>query len=576
MILILFFLIDIDETTIFETEEVFDFEIILEDLEELKRNPIDINVAGLRELLKVPYLGVNDGLKILDYRSKFHYFNSVDELCKIPGFDEGLVELIKPYITVREKAVMLNRVDGRYRFQSELPYSYLGSKYYTRTRVLFNQYNVFFVTEKDPYEKNFFDYRAAGIVVDEGIRRFALGRYNLDFGDGVVLSPIGSFFNGYDFRLMMNEHGIIPYTSVMENSGFFGAAFTDSIFIRATLFFSDQRLDGTIDSSGYARSLYPSGEHTDSLAISKRDQIAEKLWGYDLRYRKGSFSLGNRFYQCYYDPAFICNDSLVDFYGKKFWISAFDLRYSSGNFYLFGEVARSFRNQLGGIFGFTSTFGFLDFNLAGKFFPAGFYSPKGAVVEDNYDGGILTLKNISTLGKFEFIYSLDNKVEHDSLQREIRLNFEKRVSILTARLQFRWRYTEEVKDLSGSKVFLRIKPLPRLFFDLRFGERYVNNAEVWEKGLFLALEGAYKTKRFVFRVRGCHYITDSYTSRVYIYEIDLPGIINNHLFYNQGNYGFVYLAFKPFDCLKLTSKYSLQFKDDEVIKKIGGQLDIEL
>ncbi len=576
MILLLLFINSLNKTSIFETDNPYNFEVILKDLEDLRRNPIDLNSAGLKELLKIPYLTPGDALKIIDYRRRFHYFNAPADLYKIPGFDKELIELIQPFITVGKGSGEFKKFNTRFRIQDELPYSYSGCRFYTRTQVWTDQYHLFLVTEKDPDEENFFDYFSPGFVIDEGSRRFALGRYNLDFGNGIVLSPLGSFFNVYDFHLLINERGVMPYTSVMENNGFFGAAVSDSIFVRTTIFYSHQKLDGRIDSAGFARSFDPDGEHTDSLSFSRMDQIDEEIWGYDLCYKKSSFSLGNRFYRCYYNPPFASDDSLTGFYGRKFWMSSFNIKYTTGNFFLFGESARTFHNRWGGIFGFTSTFPLCDFNLAGKFFPRGFYSPKGSVVEEDYAGGVLAIKNISRIGRFEFIFGLDNELTSDTIQRVFRLNFEKRLAMMDAHLQYRWRCTEDIRDLYNYKIFLRIGPGSRVFFDIRFNGRYVlDDEEGWEKGLFFSLEGVYKTRRIDLRLRGGRYITDSYDSRVYVYEIDLPGVINNRPFYNRGYYGFIYVAVKPFSILKLTSKYSVQFKEDERIKKIGAQLDIE-
>ena len=78
------------------------------------------------------------------------------------------------------------------------------------------------------------------------------------------------------------------------------------------------------------------------------------------------------------------------------------------------------------------------------------------------------------------------------------------------------------------------------------------------------------------RIRYGLFETDSYASRIYVYEIDLPGIINNRMLYNDGNYGFIYLGFKPIDKVNLTLKYSVINKDSDSAKRFGCQLDARL
>ncbi|GAH42406.1 unnamed protein product [marine sediment metagenome] len=70
--------------------------------------------------------------------------------------------------------------------------------------------------------------------------------------------------------------------------------------------------------------------------------------------------------------------------------------------------------------------------------------------------------------------------------------------------------------------------------------------------------------------------TDSYAARIYVYEADLPGIIHNRMLYYKGNYGFIYISFKPIDMLKVGLKYSVVNRDTLLLKKLGCQIDLRL
>ena len=571
--LLFFLIVALPEDVIFKTEQDIDFELILKDLEFLKDHPLDINTATVEELSQLPFLALNTTIKIIEYREKHGPFKTLDELLKIPGLDKSFINMIRPYVTVGIKRVEVKKIAARARLQTELPMEEQSSEYYTRTDLLFGQYGVHLVTEKDPYERVFFDHYAIGMQVDEGKRKFALGRYNLDLGAGVVLSSVGSFFRGVDFRIMMNERGLVPYTSAIENGGFFGAAFSDSFFIDYTLFYSNQKLDGRIDSLGFARSLDESGEHIDSLSLSRKNRINEEIFGYDVRYRKAGMLVSTRAYFCRYDPAFAVTDSVAKYYGDEFFIGSVEFKYIGESFVLFSEVARSWKNRIGGLFGFSAVFPYVDFNLAGKYFPVGFYSPKGIEATPNYAGGTIDIKHHSRVIDVGLNLTMDNRIDDDTTNYDIKLSLAKRLGLLDARVNFRHRYRAEEKDISGSDVLLRIRPVRFMFFDIRFEQKTVYEEDV-ENGIFGGFEVGLDFRDFDVRARYGVFDTDSYAARIYAYEIDLPGIINNRMLYNNGKYGFIYMTFRPLRVLRVSAKYLVLKRGDVTDSQIGGQFDL--
>ncbi len=565
-----------DDALILETEEERDLEIILKELEFLRYNPININTADFDELTKIPYLTVNDCLKILEYRKDHGFYNTPNDLLNVPGFDPLIFDKMKPFVTVKAKPIKIDKFTTRIRLRTDIPKEKSSEELYSRTECLFGQYDVFMVTEKDPHENSLFDYYVLGTVIDDEVRKFALGKYNLDFGSGVLLSPIGSFFSSIDFRMITRERGIMPYRSVSENSGFFGAAFSDSFFLRFSFFYSNQKLDGRIDSLGFARSFDESGEHVDSLSLSRKDRIGEEIVGYDIRYRFSQLLASNRTYWCSYSPGFVCTDSLTRFYGNRFWASSFELKYLGDFFVVFSECARSHKNRIGGLFGISTYFPYIEFNLAGKYFPAGFYSPKGAEAHDDHIGGTVDIKHMSKIANLGTTLTIGSKTDEDTMRYDLRLNFEKGLGNIHAKFQIRWRYTAQDIDLSGSRVFLRIKPVRYLFFDVRLEEKYVHELNVMEKGIFGCLEAGVQFERMSLRVRYGRFNTDSYASRIYAYETDLPGIINNRMLYNKGEYGFVYVSVKPVSLFKVSAKYSVVKRNSTSREQIGCQLDMKL
>lgn len=576
--MMVFFLLVVlaDDALIFEIEDEKDLEIILAEIDFLQNNPVDINTADFDELTKIPYLTTNDCLKILEHRNRYGFYDSPRDILNIPGFDPLTFEKVRPFITVKVKPIRLESFLTRLRLRSEIPKDESSEEFYTKTEFYYGQYDVFMVTEKDPNESSLFDYYAFGTVIDDGVRKFAFGKYNLDLGSGVLLSPLGSFFSAIDFRMITRERGIMPYTSVLENSGFFGAAFSDSLFVRFSLFYSNQKLDGRIDSLGFARSFDESGEHVDSLSLDRKDRINEEIIGYDVRYRFSQLLASQRAYWCSYSPSFVCTDSFIEFYGEKFWASSIELRYLGDFFIIFSECARSFKNRIGGLFGVSTYFPYIEFNLAGKYFPAGFYSPKGTEARDDYIGGTVDIRHISKVVNLGTTFTIDDKSEEDSVKYGLRFNLERGIGLVQAKFQIRWRYAAQTINLSGSRVFVRLKPTKQLFVDVRLEEKYVYDVSEVEKGIFGSLEVGTQFDRLSFRIRYGRFNTDSYASRIYVYESDLPGIINNRMLYKKGDYGFIYASVKPVDLLKVSAKYSVVKINSASTRQLGFQLDVKL
>lgn len=555
----------------FEIEQEKDLETILFELEQLKNNPIDINTADLQQLSKIPFLKIPDCLKIIGYREKYGLYESIDDLLKIKGIDKGLVDLIRPYISVKVKPVKWKGLESRIRTQKDLNKS-RSEEYYTRTIFAINDYKLFVVTEKDPYELSLLDYYSTGILIEEEKRKFAIGNFNLDFGSGAMLSSTGSFFQSTDFRILTRERGIIPYTSTSENGGFFGTAISDSLFLNYCLFYSNLKLDGRIDTSGYARSFDPSGNHIDSASIARKDRIREEIFGYNIIYKKENLQLSQSSYWSNYDPAFVGSDSTTDFYGRSYFLSGLGCKYNGDGFILFSEFVRSFQNRLGIIFGWSGILPYnFDFNLAGKYFNPGFYAPKGAEAENDYVGLYFELNNHSYIIDAGTALNIYTNNQADTNNYDLRLNIGKNFGIAEIRLKFRWLYREENKELTGSRVFLRLKPKKFFYLDIRLEDRYAYE-DILKNGLFGGIEFGLELKSASIKTRFGEFDTDSYSTRIYVYEPDLPGIINNRMLYGKGRYGFLYLGLKPLKNINLFLKYSV-IEKDSITNHIGAQIE---
>lgn len=574
MIIIIFVLWSIiDNSELYEHEGIRDLEIIAFDIERLQHAPIAINAASLADLQKIPFLTFNDCQRIINNRDVQGLFRDLDDLLRIPGFDRLLVEQMAPYISFRGKKAIYDKTTVRIRETTSFPLSQYQEEVYGRAFCYISPYTFYGLCEKDPHEKQCLDFWAAGLVAQYHTGTYAFGKYNLDLGTGIMLSPIGSFYSTTDFHLMIRERGIIPYTSVNENSGFFGGAVSDSILTRFTLFYSNQKLDGRIDTLGFARSFDVSGNHIDSASLDHKDRINEEIAGYDIKYRIGSVQVAQRSYWCRYEPSFTCTDSLYHFYGNKFFMPGAEVRYVADDAQIFAEVAQSYKKRIGGVGGFCGELPFIDVMLAARYFPNGYYSPKGVEAASGTREGIIVMKNRSRIVNIQAQVNIDGDVDNDVVEYTTKITAEKRIECIRIKVQMQWRYQEQILDLSGSRVFLRIQAHRSLWADIRLEERYVFTDSSIDQGLYGCFELGAQCGFITTRFRYGMFSTESYASRMYIYEIDLPGIVNNRMVYGEGRYGFVYCRFKASKRFSLTTKYAILWKDDTVHHTAGCQID---
>ena len=73
----------------------------LESGEAVENDKININLASISELCELPGIGESRAREIVAFREKNGSFQQVDDLLKVSGIKENILEKIKDYIVVR-------------------------------------------------------------------------------------------------------------------------------------------------------------------------------------------------------------------------------------------------------------------------------------------------------------------------------------------------------------------------------------------------------------------------------------------------------------------------------------------
>jgi hypothetical protein len=613
---------DVLDNILVEPDEETDSEELVGILEDLMRNPIDINIVDAFELSKLPNMDPQSAQRIVDHRNNFGYYFSTTELFSIRELSKQLIESILPFIkasgqkdeiekyetevvTGSESIFTKSRLALRSRFTNELQNrdgftsgKYEGSKLKSYNKLLYNydnNYQAGLLVEKDPGELSYTDFTSFHLQVkDIGfVKTFIAGDYVLEFGQGLALwSPFG-FSKGADavFPVKKRARYLRPYTSAAEYRFFRGAAsrFLINDF-NFTAFYSNNTFDATINpETGEITSVGQTGFHRFESELNKKGSSKSKLIGGALDYKfLGMMNIGVIYYNVSFNNKFE-SSSVYDIGGDNFnYLSAYyELNFSKIN--LFGEASYDGKSvaSINGIqfsvnreLIFTTALRNYPRNYK-NFYGFGFSEKNGSI---NNEVGIYSgLKwkiPIGVLNLYYDIFKFPYRTSENSLSsegNELLLDF---VSMPLPKFEVRLRYKYENKEVTelvniDEKIVRRLKQIVRtdliynLSKDLRLKTRieynhfFIKDVNLKENGLLIFQDLRYvPVKNINLYGRIIFFQTDSFNSAVYEYENDLLGVMPNLAMYGKGVRWYFIVKYKPLKFLTLSAKYSETYKPD--------------
>ena len=384
------------ENLLEDTEGETDLTEITEELENYRKNPLNLNTASAEELFRMNLLDPIQIENLLAYRKRYGLFKTIFELAYIEGFDMPAINRILPFVTVApvkgSNALKISDLSrGRHqlllRYQEVLEpqagYSaisdsllqkspnsrYIGSpqKLYLRySWSLFNRFSAGITAEKDAGEEFFkgnrkdgFDFYSAHLsYTGKGlIKNLILGDYSVNMGQGLVCYSGVSFGKGGGPLSIRKRSTVIRrYTSADENRFFRGAAITIGKGpIEVSAFGSSKKIDGSIEiadsldeEENYIQSFQETGSHATASEISSRKTIGQKLAGGRISYNKRILSLGFSHLSAFFDKNKTQGSSLYqqyDFSGKHQFNTGADFTINLPNLLFFGEAALNQNNS---------------------------------------------------------------------------------------------------------------------------------------------------------------------------------------------------------------------------------------
>lgn len=368
----------------FAATEELNYEETFENLYSLYQNPLDLNRADREDLAAFFFLNERQISEILDHRLKFGRYLSLYELQTLETFTLEEVRTLLPFVSVHEgfgdlrpKSIFRRAADHYLVLRADMTLEkprgfteekYAGSRqrYYTRYRLSRSKdFSTGFISEKDPGEKNFLDYTAFHVQLQNkgSLRNLVAGDYLLQFGQGLVFSAGYAAAKGGEpvYTTRRSNLGIKPYNSLIENGGFRGLAATCRLGnFEVTGMISRKRKDASVSEEEEFSSLLTAGMHRTEGEISGKKAITEQNFGGNILYRTERIRLGFSVLHTRFDRDFRKRDLLYNFYefrGKENTVLGPNLSVTWYNFTFFAEAARSSSGGYGYISGLVGSLG---------------------------------------------------------------------------------------------------------------------------------------------------------------------------------------------------------------------------
>ncbi len=592
-------------------------------IEQLKDNPIDINSAGVNEILQIPFLDFKEAQAIINHREKYGRYFSTNELNAVKGIPTAKSNLIKVFFTTqsqqdKEIATGLKlpvEIEFRSRAISDLQEregfkdgSYLGSRIKTYNRLKLNYGNNIYagvLFEKDAGEESFTDFYSFHLQYWKGNYKIIGGDYLVEFGQGLAMWGPYGFSKGANSITPVNKkaRGIIAYTSSDENQFFRGAAAQMQFGkFKVIPFVSFTSIDGSLSENGnQISSIKIDGLHRTDSEIRNKNNIDKQVLGTIINYLPiNNLNLGLLFYNTNFTPPHP-NKGVIFPHGENFNFYSFSYSTFYKNIFVSGEIAyndvsvasiNSVNISLTDKISFVTSIRSYPFNFY-NFHSNGFGERSNT---QNEFGVYAGLRWRSDWGLFNFYFDqfkFPNETNTFQLSgNEFQINYESR-TLNKTRLNLR--FQNETKESEESFNFnkqivdqVRNKFRSELVYNLSKSIRLKTRAEfVWleienlknETGFLTFQDIRYSiSDKFRFYGRVVFFKTDSFDSRIYEFENDLTGVITNPALFGEGMRWYFVINYSVLPNLKLSLKYAELIKPDEGTlssgnNEINGNLD---
>jgi len=365
---------DVDQA---ETED----DAWLQDMEQFRKNPLNINVAEAEELKQLRIITDLQIASLISYRSLFGKFISVYELQAVPAWDVSTIKKILPFITVASPVSFANEAgkrlrDGEHSFllrisqvlersrgfdKSTSGTKYLGSPQRVFFRHRYNYKNLLqfgIAGDKDAGEQFFkgkqskgFDFYSFHLFARKlgAIQSLALGDFTVNMGQGLIHWQSLAFKKSVDVMGVKRQSAVLrPYSSAGEFFFHRGAGITiKKGKIETTAFASVRKLSAnfvadTVNNEDFISSFLTAGYHRTESELSDRNKLTQSTFGGNIAYKNNHWQVGVNGVYYHFSSPVQKRDEPYNLYavsGDTWYNFSIDYSYTYKNLHFFGEAA---------------------------------------------------------------------------------------------------------------------------------------------------------------------------------------------------------------------------------------------
>jgi hypothetical protein len=473
------------------------------------------------------------------------------------------------------------------------------------------------LTSKDPGEKNYADLVRGQLVMNIPgcFTRLVLGDYLVDGGQGLVFWRPTGFSKGGEATsgVARNGVGVCPSLSTGQSMTFRGIGLNiQPRGVGIHMFYSDKPLDATSDSGGTITHLSTDDLHRTETELAKRNRLREKTFGgrMTLDLAKG-MKLGMSCFNSRFDEL-VAMSGPFGFQGKVASAFGVDGLYTDGAVSAFAEIAQDHSKAHAAVAGFSAylrpdlsvAFLFRSYSkYYNNFHSSGFSeSGDGCKNESGIYAGLTcrptpwlrivafvdqftfpwrTFGSLMTSQGHEYFFGADVKVRDNvAIEFQYRQK-DKAESKATFDVADNIQSGIESNGRNTYRAMLRFEPTGWLRWQncLEIATIGLENAFVQERGMLFFQDLTVELGRdctVSFRAVAFH--TDSYNSRVYEYETDLPGAFSSPALFESGIRWYILGRYQWRRAFAVAVKYSQTSKEKSSQGSAGldNQLSVQL
>lgn len=281
-------------------------ENLYNDLYEIYLNPINVNSTNKEQLQELPFLSESN----IEELESYVYFNkgilSLGEIQLIDGFDNTLSNLLQPFLYAgpyscesTEPVNLSSRPCNEIIADYILPlYKKADINHSTSLRYTFNNFNniKFGITTQSDFGEHLYDYISPYFVYKgKGtLQNISVGNIRVSFGQGLIANQGFNVFNSVSNQIRQSaSSGIKPHSGVSEYGYLSGVgAVVKCGFFKISAVASYTAVDATINKDGFVSSFKQDGYHRTKLEESKRHNTRQLSTMFHVEHLKEGINIG--------------------------------------------------------------------------------------------------------------------------------------------------------------------------------------------------------------------------------------------------------------------------------------------